>query len=106
MSVSSIGAGSTGRKSVAVLIFDDVKVLDFAGPFEVFGVARDSSGASAFDVETIALDAAPVVARNGLRILPRRPSQAVTAAAVLVAPGATARAARCRIRRCSRTSDA
>ena len=55
---------------VAILLFDEVEVLDFAGPFEVFGVARSAAGDSAFEVTTIALRPGPVVARNGLTILP------------------------------------
>ena len=27
-------------RNIAIFIFDDVEVLDFAGPFEVFGVCR------------------------------------------------------------------
>lgn len=76
-----------GPLSVAVLIFDDVEVLDFAGPFEVFGVARTASGAFAFNVETFALDAGVVVARNGLRVLAERPASEVSSPDVLVAPG-------------------
>ena len=33
----------TGRRSVAVLIFPGVELLDFAGPFEVFSAARPST---------------------------------------------------------------
>lgn len=58
------------KRRVAILIFDDVEVLDFAGPFEVFGVARQADGQPAFEVAVIALDAGVVHARNGLRILP------------------------------------
>ena len=32
------------RRSVAILIFDDVELLDFAGPFEVFSSARALTG--------------------------------------------------------------
>jgi transcriptional regulator GlxA family with amidase domain len=33
------------RKNVGILIFDDVEVLDFAGPFEVFSRTRTVAGA-------------------------------------------------------------
>ncbi len=33
----------TERRSVAVLLFPGVELLDFAGPFEVFSAARVSS---------------------------------------------------------------
>jgi len=29
------------RRNVAILLFDDVEVLDFAGPFEVFAVTDE-----------------------------------------------------------------
>jgi transcriptional regulator GlxA family with amidase domain len=73
--------------SVGVLIFDDVEVLDFAGPFEVFGVTRDASGAFAFKVETLALEAGVVVARNGLQVLPGGSASDVSSPDVLVVPG-------------------
>lgn len=76
-----------GPLLVAVLIFDDVEVLDFAGPFEVFGVTRETSGAFAFKVETVALEARVVVARNGLQVLPSRPASEVSNLDVLVVPG-------------------
>jgi hypothetical protein len=47
-----------GLFTVGILIFDDVEVLDFCGPFEVFSVARPtgehSDEARFFAVVTIA----------------------------------------------------
>lgn len=59
-------------RQVAILIFNDVEVLDFAGPFEVFGVSRDLHDGTTplFHVYTIAERAEPVIARNGLSINP------------------------------------
>uniref|UniRef100_B0SXI3 ThiJ/PfpI domain protein n=1 Tax=Caulobacter sp. (strain K31) TaxID=366602 RepID=B0SXI3_CAUSK len=72
---------------VAVLIFDGVEVLDFAGPFEVFGVARDIQGAFGFEVFTVALEDKAVVARNGLRVLPHVRAADMGQVDVLVVPG-------------------
>jgi len=80
------GAGD-GPLSVGVLIFDDVEVLDFAGPFEVFGVTRGASGEFAFSVETLALASGVVVARNGLQVLPGRAASEVARLDILVVPG-------------------
>ncbi len=74
-------------RRVAVLIFDDVEVLDFAGPFEVFGVARTSTGAMAFEVVTIALEPRPIHARNALKVLPHLAARDLTVLDVLVVPG-------------------
>lgn len=72
---------------VAVLLFDDVEVLDFAGPFEVFGVARDSQGRFCFEVFTVALSPGIVVARNGLRIEPHGAVAEMGPVDVFVVPG-------------------
>jgi transcriptional regulator GlxA family with amidase domain len=69
------------------LIFDDVEVLDFAGPFEVFGVARTSSGEFACEVFTVALEQREIIARNGLRIVPNRIAADLGVIDILVVPG-------------------
>jgi len=53
---------------LAILIFDDVEVLDFCGPFEVFSVANRFTDPPAFSVVTVAESASPVVARGGLSV--------------------------------------
>ena len=73
-------------KRVAILIFDDVEVLDFAGPFEVFGVTRTASGTTAYEVAVVSLDGRAIRARNGLCIIPHGGIDALTAD-VLVVPG-------------------
>lgn len=55
-------------KNVAVVLFDKIEVLDFAGPFEVFSVCGASGGAPGyFNVYTVA-ERPLVTARNGLSI--------------------------------------
>jgi transcriptional regulator GlxA family with amidase domain len=44
--------------------------MDFAGPFEVFAVAGQRSGAGYFDVYTVAATRDLVLARNGLQVMP------------------------------------
>ncbi|MEL7144694.1 MAG: DJ-1/PfpI family protein, partial [Cyanobacteria bacterium J06573_11] len=56
-------------RNVAVLIFDDVEVLDFAGPFEVFSITGKRDGSDPFNVFTVA-EKTPVLARNQLSINP------------------------------------
>ena len=63
-------------RRVGIYIFDEVEVLDFAGPFEVFSVAsrakpRLQAGApKPFEVFTIAEAMRPVRARGGLMVQP------------------------------------
>jgi transcriptional regulator GlxA family with amidase domain len=55
-------------RNVAIFIFDDVEVLDFAGPFEIFLVCGlRSGGEKPFNVYTVA-EKQQVCARNNLLI--------------------------------------
>lgn len=62
-----------GQLHVGILLFPEVEVLDFAGPFEVFSVAArisaDSLGKAPFRVSLIGPDYAPVVARHGMQVV-------------------------------------
>ena len=84
--ISSSGTAGA-RRRVAILLFDEVEVLDFAGPLEVFGVALASGGMPAFDVVTVALDPGIVAARNGLRIVPGLTAASFDQADIFVVPG-------------------
>lgn len=75
------------RKSVGILIFDEVEVLDFAGPFEVFSVAGQRQGDGAFDVYTIAEVAGTILARNGLQVIPDKCFADDPHPEILVIPG-------------------
>jgi transcriptional regulator GlxA family with amidase domain len=74
-------------RRVQVLVFDDVEVLDFAGPFEVFGVTGLQSGPAPFRVETVGLSNAPVRARGGLVVQPSLSIENVCRCDVLILPG-------------------
>jgi transcriptional regulator GlxA family with amidase domain len=64
--------------NVGILIFDDVEILDFAGPFEVFSrtrlvpgpESRRSEDSAPFHVFTVAKTAAPIRTTGGLRVIP------------------------------------
>jgi transcriptional regulator GlxA family with amidase domain len=83
------------RLSVGILIFDDVEVLDFAGPFEVFSRTRLVPGADSrrtddgapFDVFTVARTHDVVTAVGGLRIVPAYAWSDAPAIGILVVPG-------------------
>lgn len=52
------------------MIFPEVEVLDFAGPFEVFSVASQLHNHELFEVKLLAKQRAPVMAVNGLSVNP------------------------------------
>jgi transcriptional regulator GlxA family with amidase domain len=62
---------NTARRTVGILLFDEVEVLDYAGPYEVFWEARptgeDDDSRALFDPVTIAERAGPVRGRGGLQ---------------------------------------
>ncbi len=58
-------------RSVGIFVFNDVEVLDFCGPFEVFSVAGRQISPGAFEVFTVAAAEGPLLARNGLSVNPK-----------------------------------
>lgn len=56
-------------KSLAIVLFDNVEVLDFAGPFEVFSVTGRRKAGQPYEVFTVA-ERDTVIARNNLVVKP------------------------------------
>lgn len=74
-------------RNVAILIFDDVEVLDFCGPFEVFAVTGRDRAPRPFAVYTVAAAPEPVTARGGLSVNPACAFDDCPRPDVLVVPG-------------------
>ncbi len=55
-------------KTVGILIFNEVEVLDFAGPFEVFSICRDKKGDPPYKVFLIAEKEGLIKARNNFLV--------------------------------------
>jgi len=85
----------TGKINVGIVVFDDVEVLDFAGPFEVFsrtrltpGVeSRRSDDSAPFRVFTVAPGPGPVTAVGGLKFLPQFDFVSAPPIDIVVVPG-------------------
>jgi len=80
------------RKRVGIVVFPDVEVLDFCGPFEVFSVTRldeerRRETPSPFEVVLVAEAPGTVVASGGLRVTPDCTLDACPPLDVLVVPG-------------------
>src|SRR3979409_2261437 len=75
------------RRRVCILIFDDVEVLDFCGPFEVFSVTGGRQGLSPFEVSTMAAEKKPVRPRGGLSVNPRYSFADCPPADIFLIPG-------------------
>ena len=83
------------QRTVGILIFEGVEVLDFAGPFEVFSRTRLTPGADSrrsddsapFHVFTVARRAGEVTATGGLRVFAEHGFLDAPAIDILVVPG-------------------
>jgi transcriptional regulator GlxA family with amidase domain len=80
------------RKRVGILVFPNVEVLDFCGPFEVFSVTRVEETRrreepSPFEVLLVAEQDGVVTATGGLRVVPDHTIATCPPLDVLVVPG-------------------
>jgi transcriptional regulator GlxA family with amidase domain len=82
----SQAASQTARK-VAIFIFDEVEVLDFCSPFEVFSVTGRRDGLEPFQVQLIAEEMRPVIARNNFSVNPHLTFADSPPPDVLLVPG-------------------
>jgi transcriptional regulator GlxA family with amidase domain len=80
------------RKAVGILIFENVEVLDFCGPFEVFSVTRLNEEKrreepSPFQVSLLAETTSPVAATGGMKVIPDYDLDNCPPLHILVIPG-------------------
>jgi transcriptional regulator GlxA family with amidase domain len=80
------------RRRAGILVYPDVEVLDFAGPFEVLSVARLNESRrreepSPFEVLLVAESLEPVQATGGLRVLPNHDLESCPLLEILIVPG-------------------
>ena len=77
----------TAARNVAILVFDEVEVLDFCGPFEVFSVTGRQHQQAPFNVYAVAEKSGAVLARNQLSVNPRYTIADCPPPDVFVVPG-------------------
>jgi putative intracellular protease/amidase len=78
-------ANFTGEaRTVAILVYEGVELLDFAGPGEVFSAAHVDGG---FDVFTVAVTAEPVLSQGFVTITPEHSIETAPIPDILVIPG-------------------
>ena len=87
-----IGGTPMTRRKVGILIFPEVEVLDFCGPFEVFSVTRLDEDRrreepSPFEVVLVAEERGVVVATGGLKVVPDHTLEDCPPLDILVVPG-------------------
>ena len=80
------------RKRVGIVLFNDIEVLDFCGPFEVFSVTRLNEEKrreepSPFEVFLIAETLSYVTTTGGMKVIPQYSFEDCPRLDILVVPG-------------------
>jgi transcriptional regulator GlxA family with amidase domain len=80
------------RKQVGIVVYEEVEVLDFCGPFEVFSVTRLNEQKrreepSPFSAFPVAESKSPVVATGGMRVVPNHDLDSCPKLDILLIPG-------------------
>jgi putative intracellular protease/amidase/DNA-directed RNA polymerase subunit RPC12/RpoP len=73
-------AEARASKKVAILIFEGVEIIDYTGPWEVFGAAG-------FDVYTVAAAKTPITTAMGMTVVPKYTFANAPQPDILVVPG-------------------
>jgi putative intracellular protease/amidase/YHS domain-containing protein len=71
---------AAGAGNVAILVFDGVQIIDYTGPYEVFGQAG-------YQVFTVAAGPGPITTTMGMQVVPAYTLDTAPAAEVVVIPG-------------------
>jgi putative intracellular protease/amidase len=79
-------AANATSKKVAILVFNGVEIIDYTGPYEVFGAAG-------LDVYTVAATKDPVTTAMGMTVIPKYSFDDAPRPDVLVVPGGGIKAA-------------
>ena len=83
---SQVTAKPDTRKKVALLVFTGVQIIDFTGPYEIFGTAG-------FNAYTVGETKDPVTTSMGMTVVPKYAFADAPAPDVLVVPGGGIKAA-------------
>jgi len=80
------------RKRVGIVLFENIEVLDFCGPFEVFSATRLNEERrreepSPFEVLLVAEKNDPVVTTGGMKVIPDHTFESCPKLTILVVPG-------------------
>jgi|RhiMetdeSRZDD1v2_1073273.scaffolds.fasta_scaffold01789_16 putative intracellular protease/amidase len=86
----AIGPKDTGAKNLAIVLFPGVQIIDYTGPYEVFGHARVDDQ-RVFRIYTVAPSAGPLRTAMGMTVTPEFTIADAPRPDVLVVPGGNVR---------------
>ncbi|MGH9900635.1 MAG: DJ-1/PfpI family protein [Pyrinomonadaceae bacterium] len=73
-------------RNLAIFIFEGVQIIDYTGPYEVFGQAHDG-GRHMFNVYTVAEKPGPITTAMGMTVVPKYTFDDAPKADIVVLPG-------------------
>ena len=74
------------QRNVGILLFNDVQIIDYTGPFEVF-LTANAAGWHAYEVFTVAESTAPIDTVGGMKVIPTHAFADHPDIDILVVPG-------------------
>ena len=78
---------NTYTRTVGIIVFDQVEVMDFAGPYEVFSLATQIADMHTFDVSLVAQSEGHVTGRNNFTVVPQYTFENCPSPDILIIPG-------------------
>ncbi|MEN7550809.1 DJ-1/PfpI family protein [Rapidithrix thailandica] len=75
------------KRNVAIVLYEGVELLDFAGPGEVFAATQTVDGQFAFNVFTVAASTQPIVSQGFLSVQPEYSFANAPQPDIIVVPG-------------------
>ena len=78
------------KRNVAIVLYEGVQLLDFAGPGEVFTDSETDKGEPAFTVYTVAGSTAPIVSQGFVTITPQYSFENAPKPDIIIFPGGDA----------------
>jgi transcriptional regulator GlxA family with amidase domain len=87
LSAATHSAAAARPRNLAILVFEGVQIIDYTGPWEVFGHAMAGEHQQAFEIYTVAPKAGTITTAMGMSVNPKYSFANAPRADVLVLPG-------------------
>jgi putative intracellular protease/amidase len=89
-SAAPTATATKAPRNLAIFIFDGVQIIDYTGPYEVFGHAYDKNQ-PLFNIYTVSEKSDPITTAMGMTVVPKYTFDNMPKADVLVLPGGDTR---------------
>ena len=84
---TAVSVAKKPPRNLAILIFENVQIIDYTGPYETFGHVYSIDQPVPFEIYTVAEKAEPITTAMGMRVVPKYSIQEAPKPDILVVPG-------------------